>query len=418
LYLLPTDKKIYNKNVKYIAIFLMLFSAQAFAGLAPSPPGFVNSPNHPMRPSTRSAARQAENTPVDMTGVMSPYQYNMMEPFLNNTMRDRMAPPGYNLAPSQQQVMMQQAPNSSVAPLSAFAVPQAGGETRQQRRAVARGGQRRQAATVPTAARAANTPGGVLNSPPGHRTSNNPNARTAPNTVRAAQKPGTRTGSNQNANRARAASTSSVQGTGQNRTRGVAARSSAGRPSNPNAQGNPNAPSVTPGDITPAQCLANYNSCMDSYCHRPNTPYDRCFCSARLAQIDAGNRPAMEGLTKRLIIHQTGGNISGGMTQEEINKLWDELFGASGANNMEILDNNLRIDWADMESTRRGQQAFVTGDSYCRQNLRGCFYMEDNLRSMYRTTMGQDCKKYENTLRRTRHALELAVRQYEPKSSN
>ena len=35
------------------------------------------------------------------------------------------------------------------------------------------------------------------------------------------------------------------------------------------------------------RCMADYKECMEDYCKREDTAYNRCYCSAKLAQIDA-----------------------------------------------------------------------------------------------------------------------------------
>lgn len=167
------------------------------------------------------------------------------------------------------------------------------------------------------------------------------------------------------------------------------------------------------GNVTVPQCLSRYTECMDGYCHRSGTEYDRCYCSPKLAQLDGEYKPQIDDLLKRITIVQNGGVIEDGMTQEEINNLWNELFGASGENSMADLDAALNINWAGTESTVRGQNAFVAGDSYCKQQLEMCFYMSENLKSMYRSTIGQDCKKYETKLKKLKSAAEQILANYE-----
>ena len=147
---------------------------------------------------------------------------------------------------------------------------------------------------------------------------------------------------------------------------------------------------------------------MDSYCRRQNTQYDRCYCSSRLQQLDAEYKPAIDDLVRKITMLQHGG-IMDGMTQEEINEYWRETFG--GSNAMASLNEALNISWAGMESSVRGQNAFIAGDNFCKQNLRGCFYMSENLRSMYRTTIGQDCRKYESYLQRMKSGAEQIAAQ-------
>jgi len=168
--------------------------------------------------------------------------------------------------------------------------------------------------------------------------------------------------------------------------------------------------SLTNGNINPEQCLAGYTECMDSYCHRPKARYDRCYCSARLAQIDGEYKPAIESLVRKIAVMREGGAANGGMTDQELYEFWGETFDdGTGRNSMENLGNALNIDWATMESSVRGQNAFVAGDNYCKQHLAGCFYMAENMKSMYRSGIGQDCRKYETYLQRMKYAAEQIV---------
>jgi hypothetical protein len=299
-----------------------------------------------------SAAFAAANTNV----MMSPYQYNMMEPYLNKTMREKLKPKDSEYTVSSNQALARTMANSARTPLSNYSRPDAG--TTKARRVVARGAVSANARQQPAA-----------------------NAARA-----AAATPGRRVVA-----RGRTASAGRSAGL-------VSAATSS------YAQA-----AQTTGDITMAQCLANYSECMDNYCHRPDTEYDRCYCSSKLQQIDAEYKPALDELTKKIAILQNGGEIEDGMTQEEINEYWNEIFGATGGNSMADLDNSLNIDWAGTESSVRGQNAFVAGDEYCKQHLTGCFYMAENMKSMYRTTIGQDCKKYENNLKKLKYAAEQAV---------
>ena len=283
-------------------------------------------------------------------------QYNMMEPFLNETMRDKLRPEDAKFTTSSNQFMTRTAPSSSVMPVSNFVRPQTG-TAKQARRVV---------------------------------------ARSASNSGVAAQT---------QVSAARAASTQAAQ----NNSRRVVARSASRADASNAAQRNsmvevPVQQVRTTGEITSTQCLANYTECMDNYCRRPNTKYDRCYCSAKLAQLDAEYKPAIDDLTHRIVVMQSGGEIEDGMTQEEINVYWNNTFG--GSTSIEDLDNALNIDWSGFESSVRGQNAFIAGDNFCRQNLIGCAAMAENLKSMYRTTIGQDCKKYENNLRNLKIAAE------------
>jgi hypothetical protein len=157
------------------------------------------------------------------------------------------------------------------------------------------------------------------------------------------------------------------------------------------------------------RCLADYSACMNGYCQRKDTAYDRCYCSARLAQIDAEYRPAIDGLIKR-ILELTGTNK---WSASEMNDYWNDIIGVhTGDNSWVNLENALDINWADMESRARGQQAFATGHEYCVQHLRGCYYMSNNLRDAYRSDIARDCAVYENSLRRIKDVAESFIEAY------
>jgi hypothetical protein len=294
-------------------------------------------------------------TAANTNAMMSAYRYNMMEPYLNKAMREKLKPEGSEYTVSSNQAMARAMANSARTPLSNYALADAGA-AKAGRRVVARSAASSQARrqTAANAARAASS------AAPARRV----------------------------VSRGRSASRSGDTGI-------------AATPVSPVMKAS--------GEITAAQCLANYSDCMDNYCRRPNTRYDRCYCSPKLQQLDSEYKPAIDALAKKIVILQNGGEIADGMTQEEINDYWNELFGATGGNSMEDLDNGLNIDWAGTESSVRGQNAFVSGDEYCRQYLTGCFYMAANMKAMYRTTIGQDCKKYEMNLKKLKYAAEQAV---------
>ena len=164
------------------------------------------------------------------------------------------------------------------------------------------------------------------------------------------------------------------------------------------------------GNITSVQCLSNYTDCMDNYCHRPDAEYDRCYCSAKLAQIDAEYKPAINELLRKIIIAGQGGDPDAELDQDEINDAWSDIF--SGSSSIADLNSALDIDWSGTESDVRGQNAFVAGDNYCKYQLRGCFYMAENMKSMYRTSIAQDCKAYETTLAKMKYVAEQTLSNY------
>lgn len=159
--------------------------------------------------------------------------------------------------------------------------------------------------------------------------------------------------------------------------------------------------------ISSARCLADYTACMNNYCERPNTPYDKCYCSSKLSQIDAQYKPAIDSLFKQIL---TIGNTNQ-WTDEEMNEYWMSKIGQyTGDDNSFInIDNSLNINWVSMESKVRGQNAFTTGHDYCVQHLYGCVYMANNLRDAYRSEISRDCATYENGLRKIKNAAESII---------
>lgn len=162
--------------------------------------------------------------------------------------------------------------------------------------------------------------------------------------------------------------------------------------------------------ISSARCLADYTECMNMYCARESTKYNRCYCSSKLSQIDAEYQPAIDELVKQIIELKNGGNGD----DTEIDEYWMSVVGRyTGDNSWTKIDDLLNIDWASMESRVRGQNAFVTGHEYCAQHLRGCFYMASNLRDAYRSNINTDCAAYESYLQRLKNAAESVVGAYQ-----
>ena len=309
---------------------------------------------------------------VDTNAMLTPAQYSMMEPYLKPAMRERLRPQDAQHMRGARPSFVREASSASVMPLSNFAGRAGTGTAVPKRRVVARSAARARAAVA------------------------------AP-VVASATNPATTS--------ARAAATQATASGGQRRVVARAGlRADGSSAQQRNAAATPSVKAPYAGDMTPEQCLAAYSQCMDGYCHRPTVRYDRCYCSAKLQQLDGEYRPAIDELIRRIMILKNGGEIPNGMTQEEINEYWKQTFGGSTA--MADLDDALNISWAGMESSVRGQNAFIAGDNYCKQNLLGCAYMADNLKAMYRTTIGQDCKRYETFLQKMKYAAEQVVGQF------
>jgi len=161
--------------------------------------------------------------------------------------------------------------------------------------------------------------------------------------------------------------------------------------------------------LTSQQCFSNYQECMDRYCERTNAAYNRCYCSATLAQIDSKYQTKIDSLIQDIIKLKYNTNA----TDAEIKAYWDETIGIyTQTNPWTNLDNALNIDWASTESRVRGQNAFVTGHSYCVNYLRSCSYMATNLRDAYKSEIERDCAAYEKDLRRIQMTAESVIKNY------
>lgn len=161
---------------------------------------------------------------------------------------------------------------------------------------------------------------------------------------------------------------------------------------------------------TPAtRCLADYTECMDGYCKREQTAYNRCYCSSKLSQIDSQYQNSIDKLITEIITLQNTNH----WTQAEMNEYWANTIGKyTGDNSWINLENALDIDWANTESRVRGQNAFLTGHDYCVQHLTGCYYMASNLRDAYRSQISRDCGVYERYLQNVQNAAESIVESY------
>lgn len=179
------------------------------------------------------------------------------------------------------------------------------------------------------------------------------------------------------------------------------------------SQASQNAANTTQSDtqsVSSARCLADYTECMNGYCQREKTAYNRCYCSAKLAQIDSKYQTEINNLIQQ-IIHLQNTNY---WTDAEMNEYWMSVVGKySNENSWINLDNALNIDWASTESRVRGQQAFLTGHEYCVQHLRNCQYMASNMRDAYRSEISRDCQTYESSLQTIKNIAESLVESYQ-----
>lgn len=293
----------------------------------------------------------------------TPYNYNYMYPYLNNQMRTNLNPGTTN--------------SLSANPINTVVKTQNLSGTR---RVVARPQRARNTTnstknTYPQTNRSA-TP--TVNSYPQRRVVARPNtARNATNTTTG--RPIT-TRANKNTNSAR-------------------------------YQNNTNARNATQttGQVSSVRCMTDYTECMNNYCERPKTAYNRCYCSSKLAQIDYKYKTEIDNLIKQILTIQGTNKWS----DDEMNSYWMETIGKyNNTNSWTNLDNALNIDWASMESRVRGQTAFTTGHDYCVQHLQGCAYMLSNLRDAYKSEIGRDCATYESSLIQLKNAAESIISSY------
>jgi hypothetical protein len=162
--------------------------------------------------------------------------------------------------------------------------------------------------------------------------------------------------------------------------------------------------------VSSQRCFSDYKECMEMYCMREDAAYNRCYCSAKLAQIDAKYQTKIDGLIQQIVKLQYG---NPDVTSEEIREYWDQTIGVYTNDNPWVnIDNALNIEWADSQSRLRGQQAFNTGHDYSVQHLRACSYMASNMRDAYKSEIARDCETYEKSLQRIQNAAESVIESY------
>ena len=158
--------------------------------------------------------------------------------------------------------------------------------------------------------------------------------------------------------------------------------------------------------VSSTRCLSDYTECMNRYCMRADTAYNRCYCSSKLAQIDATYQESITSLINQIVSMKSTNQWS----DAEMDEYWMDTVGKyRGENSWTNLDNALDIDWASTESRVRGQTAFTTGHEYCVQHLRGCYYMAANMRDVYRSEIARDCAAYESYLQTIKNAADSIV---------
>lgn len=171
--------------------------------------------------------------------------------------------------------------------------------------------------------------------------------------------------------------------------------------------------------ISSQQCFAKYKDCMESYCKREDTAYNRCYCSAKLAQIDSKYQGEIDSLVQQIVELQNKPTISDSDEPlTSVETYWRETVEKyTGTNSWDNIDTNIQIaldniDWADNATRVRGQNAFNTGHQYCVNYLTACSHMATNLRDAYKSEITRDCATYEESLKRLKTIAESVVEQY------
>ena len=162
-------------------------------------------------------------------------------------------------------------------------------------------------------------------------------------------------------------------------------------------------------NVSAQRCISDYKDCMEMYCQREDTAYNRCYCSAKLAQIDSKYQNKIDSLIQEIIRLQYNTPAN----SQEIKEYWDNTVGAyTGTNPWLNIESALNIDWADTQSRIRGQNAFNTGHEYCVKFLKGCSYMATNMRDAYKSEITRDCDTYEKSLQKIQNTAESVIKAY------
>ena len=230
-----------------------------------------------------------------------------------------------------------------------------------------------------------------------------PRRASAANTARAA------TGANaptQNSTRRVVARAATNQNTAPKNTRRVVARTAR---ENARVTADTTETVTVTYDVPTTRCLAGYTECMDNYCARANTAYNRCYCSARLTQIDSKYQDEINEMTLQIIRLRGGGQ----WTDAEMNEYWMERIGQYvGENSWMRLENAIDSDWPTPEERIQGQNVFLTGHEYCVAHLRNCTSMASNMRDAYRSRISRDCDAYEQNMQRIHDAAAAMIEYY------
>lgn len=165
--------------------------------------------------------------------------------------------------------------------------------------------------------------------------------------------------------------------------------------------------------VSSSKCFANYKECMETYCKREDTPYNRCYCSAKLAQIDSKYQKNIDNLIQQIIVLQNTTTTESDEDLVPLETFWTENIAQyTGSNAWKNLDEALNIDWPDNETRFQGQNAFNIGHQYCVNYLHACSYMASNLRDAYKSEITRDCATYEETLQKIQNVAESLIENY------
>lgn len=193
-------------------------------------------------------------------------------------------------------------------------------------------------------------------------------------------------------------------------SRRVSPRASVARNLRTNTSGTTATINSTSGTyVSSSRCLADYMECMNSYCVRSDTPYNRCFCSSKLSQIESTYQPQIDSLIKQILRAQDKTT----WTDAEMAEYWYDKMGQYvGEDSWAKLDDALNIDWPDADLRIQGQNAYNAGHEYCVNHLLNCAYAAPNMRDVYRSEIARDCTNYEKSLDKLKTALESALATY------
>lgn len=167
---------------------------------------------------------------------------------------------------------------------------------------------------------------------------------------------------------------------------------------------------TTTVNVSTNRCFADYIECMDGFCKRENTKYNRCYCSSKLSTIDSEYQSNINNLINQIVALKAE-NI---WTTDEMNEYWMSKIGKyTNTNSWTNIEDALDIDWATTESRVRGQNAFVTGHTYCQQHLSNCASAANNLRNAYIANIDRDCNSYKSSLQTLQSAAESLLEAYQ-----